>query len=215
MKNFSIIIIVVILLASCGKKTRSIAISGNIFDPALKIPVENTKVILKASKIEGGIYNPNYVEIASATTDISGNYEMNINIEKVSGYRFVIEKTNYFSSEEDIKTDILETNSTYSYSKNIFPIASIHLMVSNKTPQSMDDEIKYRYTNIESQCKTCCNNNPITGTGPSYSADSQCDTRCETWINLVWVVTKNGIQHLYQDSIFTHAFQTSNYKIDY
>jgi hypothetical protein len=214
MKNL-IIIFTILLLASCSKKERTINITGKVYDPALQKAVAGATVVLKAAKVESGVYNPSYVEIASAATGNSGEYSFEVNVEKVSGYRFVVSKDNYFGEEVDVTTDDMEKNDSYSADFEIYPKAKIHLTVKNTQPQGMDDEIKYRYKNIESKCKTCCNNTTVTGTGPTYSSDTECDVRGEKWIYISWVVTKKGNQHIYEDSIRTEAFKTSNYNISY
>ena len=215
MKHLVFVLITIIALSSCAKKERSIKVSGNIYDPALNQAVAGATVKLKAAKIESGVYNSNYTEIEKVTTDASGNFTMDITVQKVSGYRFVVEKDDYFELEEDVNTDDFEKNNNYTANFQIYPKASIRLTVKNTSPQGMDDEIKYRYTNIEGSCKTCCNNNTITGTGPTYSADNECDVRGEKWIYINWVVTKNGNQHLFSDSIHVEAFKKSTYNIDY
>jgi len=215
MRKFLTVVFVLLLFASCTKNDRSIKVSGNVFDPALNKAVAGATIKLKAAIIESGVYNSNYTEIASTTSDASGNFNMDIAIQKVSGYRFVIIKEDYFDLEEDVNTDDFEKNESYTANFETYPKSSIHLTVQNTSPQGMDDEIKYRYINIESGCKTCCNNNTVTGIGPTYTADNECDVRGEKWIYINWVVTKNGNQHLFSDSIYVEAFKKSNFNIDY
>ena len=215
MKNGFFIILLIISLVSCTKNERIIKVSGQIFDPALNSVVSGATIKLKAAKVESGVYNSNYTEIATATTDVSGNYTMDVKVEKVSGYRFIVSHEKYFEIEEDVNTADFEKKNEFAANYELFPKSTIHLTVQNTSPQGMDDEIKYRYTNTEIGCKTCCNNNTITGTGPSYSSDKECDVKGEKWIYINWVVSKAGTQHIYSDSIYMEAFKKSNFNIDY
>lgn len=215
MRNIFIIILFLFTVASCAKKERSINVSGQLFDPALNTVIKGAEIKLKAAKVESGVYNSNYTEIASATTDASGNYSMEVLVEKVSGYRFIVSKDNYFEIEKDVNTDDFESEDNYKADFEIYPKASIHLTIKNTSPQGMDDEIKFRFSNIETSCKTCCNNNSNTGTGPTYSYESECDVRGEKWIYINWVVTKGGSQHLFSDSIFAEAFKKTDFNINY
>jgi hypothetical protein len=107
MKNL-IIIFTILLLASCSKKERTINITGKVYDPALQKAVAGAKVVLKAAKVESGVYNPSYVEIASAATGNSGEYSFEVNVENVSGFSIVVNKDNNFGEEEDVTPDDMQ-----------------------------------------------------------------------------------------------------------
>lgn len=215
MKFYSFFLVLLIFVFACGKKQTTITVSGKISDGSLLGGENGTTVIIKAAKVESGVYNSNYVEIASTSTDSKGNYSLEVEVEKVSGYRFVVRKTNYFDVEEDIRTETFEGSDAFSKDFTIYPVAVLRLEVNNITPQTIDDEIRYRFTNIEQECKTCCNNDVVIGTGPDYSSNSECDVRGQKMYILNWVVTKKGNQHLYTDSVLAEAFKTTTYKINY
>ena len=101
MEHLVFILITIITLSSCAKKERSIKVSGNIYDPALNQVVAGATVKLKAAKIESGVYNSNYTEVEKVTTDASGDFAMEVLVQKVSGYRFVVEKDDYFEIEKE------------------------------------------------------------------------------------------------------------------
>ncbi len=93
--------------------------------------------------------------------------------------------------------------------------AWIELKVKNTTPHGIDDKITYRYTNIEVQGNGCCDNQPNTGDGPSYNESIECKVQSDDWIKLEWTVTKNGSQHVFDDSIHTEAGNTVIYTLNY
>lgn len=215
MKYLAIILFTFLFIIGCNKNERIITVQGNINDPTFNSAGSNVTVILKAAKIESGVYNSNYVQIATSKSDANGNFSFEIPVEKVSGYRIILEKENYFDIEEDITTEIFEKEETYNADYKIFPIGTIRLEIKNTSPQSMDDEIKYKFDNIDQSCKTCCNNNVSTGSGPDFSIISECNARGNKMLKLTWVITKNGNQNIHSDSVWLEAFKTTTYKINY
>ncbi len=200
---------------SCVDDTRVITVSGDIFDPYTGTNVVGAKVVLSATLVKSGVYNSNYTEIASTTTDADGNYLLSFNIQKAAGYRVLITRDNYFDYQEDITTEDMESDDVYPGNYEISPKATINLRVRNLTPQAMDDQIDFKYTNIISECKTCCNSDLKTGIGPAFDTTIQCDVVGERWLKIYWTVTKKGNQTYHNDSVFTSAFQTTTYNINY
>lgn len=215
MRIISFFLLIFLLVTACGKNERYIQVSGKISDQGFNKAGDAVTVKLKSSKIESGVFNSNYTEVASAITDASGNFSMEVLVEKASGYRFLVSKTDYFESEIDVTTETFEKNETFTANYDIYPKAIIKLVVNNTSPQGLDDEIKYRFTDIEQECKTCCNNSTITGSGPDYSSTSECDVRGQKMFHINWVVSKKGNQNLYSDSIWVEAFKTTTYNINY
>lgn len=215
MKYLIPIFSILILISSCGKNEEFITFKGTVSDGNNGKALAGAKIILQSSKIQSGVYNPSYSAAASTTTDASGAFSIDILIEKVAGYRVLVSKEDYFEIEEDITTADFEASQNYEGSWSIYPKASIALSVKNTSPQGMDDQIKYRYKNIESQCNSCCNNETKTGTGPDFSESTECDVRGDKWIYISWVVTKSGTQHIYEDSIFAVRAQVTSFNINY
>jgi hypothetical protein len=214
MKFIFALLLIFLTTVSCSKTERKIHVTGTINDVVLN-QGSGVTIKLKAAKIVSGVYNANYTEIASTTTDASGKFVMDILVDKVSGYRFLISKPDYFEVEKDVTTETFENNDIYETNFDIYPISTITLEVKNTSPQGMDDEINYRFTNINQECKTCCNNNTINGLGPDYNVTSSCNVRGQKMYYITWVVAKNGNQNLYHDSIWVEAFKTANFEIHY
>jgi hypothetical protein len=189
-----------------------------VFNPQFEAPEKGVEVQLLGSKIESGIYNVNYVVLNTAVTDASGNYEMEIKDEKVSAYRFYVNKENYFDEYYDVESKYLEANSEYNRNFNIFPIAEIELSVKNTMPFDSDDEIRYRFINLEnaeSRCRDCCNDKIVIGEGPLYSASKTCQLRGDRYLKIEWIVFKGAGTNTYQDSVYCEAFKKTKYSITY
>lgn len=214
-KPILLLIALISMLLSCVDDTREITVSGDIFDPYTSQNVVGAKVVLSATLVQSGIYHSNFSQIAKATTDASGSYLMKFNVEKSSGYKISITQDNYFDYEEEITTDDMESDDIYPGNYELNPRATIILNVKNVTPKAMDDQIDFKYTNIIQTCKTCCNNELNTGIGPAYDTTLQCEVVGARYLKIYWTITKKGIQTYHSDSVFTPAFQTTTYNINY
>ena len=207
--------IVGLTFVSCEKEVRKFDISGKVYDPQLKKNVSSAEVVLRGSKIQSGIYNSNYIDLQSTSTSSDGSYSFEVPEETVSGYRFYINKKDYFDQLIDVNTEDLQNNNGYTLNVNLIPIAYLKLSVKNTMPIGSDDEIHFRFKNIDVQCKDCWNKGTITGVGPTYTYSRTAQTSGENELIIEWVVKKGGQQHIYSDTIFTKAFQTVDYNINY
>ena len=207
--------IVGLTFVSCEKEVRKFDISGKVYDPQLKKNVSSAEVVLRGSKIQSGIYNSNYIDLQSTSTSSDGSYSFEVPEETVSGYRFYINKKDYFDQLIDVNTDDIQNNNGYTLNVDLIPIAYLKLSVKNTMPIGSDDEIHFRFKNIDVQCKDCWNKGTITGVGPTYTYNRTAQTSGENELIIEWVVKKGGQQHIYSDTIFTKAFQTVDYNINY
>jgi len=212
---FIILAIISLSFVSCEKEVRKFDVSGKVYDPQLKTNVSSAEVVLRGSKVQSGVYNSNYVDLQSTTTSSDGTYMFEVAEETVSGYRFYINKKDYFDQLIDVETKDLQNNNGYTLNVNLIPIAYLKLSVKNTMPIGADDEIHFRFKNVDIQCKDCWNKGTITGIGPTYSYSRTAQTSGENELIIEWVVKKGGQQHIYSDTIFTKSFQTVDYNINY
>ncbi|MCF8298405.1 MAG: carboxypeptidase-like regulatory domain-containing protein [Saprospiraceae bacterium] len=211
----SLILILLIFISSfsCKKDDNKVKIKGNVYDPQLNQAVSGAYVSISSSKITGGVYNPNYVEITSTTTDASGNYEMEITIEKVGGYKLFINKDKYFENEVLITTEAMEANDTYSGTYDIYPEAWINLHVQNVG--FYYDEIKYHFAKGALQCSQCCNSEWVTGIGYSYDETTNCRVHGNSYIEINYLTKKGNDTYNNTDSVFCKVFETTNHEITF
>lgn len=215
MKLKIVALLIIVAFASCKKDARIFTVKGKIYNPQMETYVEGVEVKLLGSVVESGIYNDNYITLNSDITNANGEYSMEIEEQKVSGYRFLISKENYFVIEEDITTDKIESSDEFNKNFNLYPIAEIQLNVQNTQPFNSDDEIRYRFLNIESSCRECCNNSFVIGSGPLYNESKTCELRGNKALKLEWIVFKAGGTNTYHDTIYCEAFKTTTFDINY
>ncbi|RUA28027.1 MAG: hypothetical protein DSY76_04755 [Bacteroidetes bacterium] len=211
----SILFVNIFLFSACKKDVKTYEISGSISDPQLHINVSGVKVSLKASKVQSGVYNPTYTEIQSTTTSSDGSFSFTVEHENVEGYRLDFTKTDYFDNTKDLSTDDVQNGNATNIKMDFIPIAKIKLIVKNTSPQSNDDKIEFRFSNVSVKGKDCWTNDPITGIGPTYSFTKTGQVSGNKDMYLEWVVVKNGSQHSYTDTIHSEAFKLKTYNINY
>lgn len=214
-KKISLILflLTIVVSFSCKKDDNKIKIKGNVYDPQLKETVSGAFVSISSSKVSGGVYNPNYVEITSTTTDGSGNFEMEIAIGKVGGYKLFINKDQYFENEVEITPEAMEANDTYTGSYNIYPEAWINLHVKNVG--FYYDEIRYHFSKGALQCSQCCSSEWITGTGYSYDETTNCRVYGNSYVEINYITKKGNDTYNNTDSVYCEAFKTTNHEIQF
>lgn len=210
-----LVLVNIILINACKKEVATYQLSGKVYDPQLKKNVSNATISLKASEIQSGVYNPNYIEIQSIKSASNGTYQFEVEHGNVSGYRLDFSKEHYFDQSIDIETEDMHNEAGLVENTDLIPIANITLTVKNTSPQGTDDEVIFRFKNVDVKCKECWNNEPIKGIGPSYSYSETKKVTGDKDIYIEWVVKKNSQQHIYQDTIQSKSFSTVNYNINY
>ena len=207
--------LILLLFFSCKKEDRYITLSGKISDGTFGGAASSAKVMVKVAKVENGVYHSSYVKTAEGNCDANGNYSMEVKVENVSGYRIVVAKDNYFEEEQDITRENFESQDNYTYNRSIYPIGTIQLLINNTNPHDQNDQINFRFTNVEQSGYNCCSNEIQSGTGINFSYSGTCLVRGNRKIAINWVVSKKGNQQLYTDSIYAEAFKTTVFQINY
>ena len=203
------------LANSCNKTPKYYDISGTVKNTTTQEVISDATIYLDAKKLENGVYNSTFTNISSSKSNSAGVYEIGIEEDKVSEYRFRATKEGFFDYEEEVSVDELQASINYKKDFSLYQEAWIELKIKNTSPQGTDDEISYRFINIEVSGKDCCSNESIKGIGPSYSVTQLCRAQSGEWIKIEWVVKKNGNQHIYHDSVWTEAGKTVSKNINY
>lgn len=209
------ILIPAMLLCSCKKKQHELVMQGRVYDPNTNAYVEGATVVLSASGIESGIFNSNYAEVATATTDASGNFTFNFTEDKVAGYRINVSKNRYFGYTEDINSDEIVSGTPYTPVYNIYPEGFVKLEVENFIAFDSSDHIIYSFSSGYAGCEGCCDNTLLHGYGSDFHDTLICMTHGNQQIGVTWSVTKNNLTTLHNGTFYCNAFDTVYYKINY
>lgn len=213
-KIFIIIILFAFFSTSCKKEDKdSTIVKGTVVNPKNNAPISDAKVYLDGKILSGGVYNDNYSEIASATSDASGNFEINTKFQLVSAYRIRTFKNNYFESSASIPSDKITKGGTYTTSLTLLPAAWVKLNINNVV-NFADDEIQYRFASAPESCFDCCNNQFLVGVG-SYHTTYKCRLPGDSYGKFYWTVKRSGVINPFTDSVYCVAFDTTVLNISY
>jgi hypothetical protein len=205
----------ILTVLGCKKDPKEFGIGGSVVNKKGSTPIAGATIYLDAKKLENGVFNPSFANLTSAVSDANGHYSFDFEEQRISDYRFRVYKDGFFDVEEFVDVDVLQASSSFEKSFQMTQISWIELIVQNTRPQANDDEINYRFVNINVSGQNCCNNQTVIGIGPAYSATTLCKSQSDEWIKISWVVKKNGSQNLYLDSIYATAAQTNTFTISY
>jgi hypothetical protein len=199
----------------CKKDVKKVTFSGTVLDAHSNAPIAGSEVTLAVKKIESGVYNSNFQNITTATTDGNGQFSIECNYEAVIAYRIHVGKNNYFDSSTEINSNDVQSGTNYSANYTISPEAFIKLHIKNNMPFDSLDLVTYSYKNPQPGCVDCCNNTIFHGNGMLFDTIFKCKTFGNTNNKVEWVVKKNGQTVLHSQDIFCIPLDTTTFEILY
>lgn len=203
-----------ILIFSCKKEEdENIIVSGTVVNPQNGSAVAGAKVYLDGKILNSGVYNDNYSEIASATSDASGKFEIKTAYQVASSYRIRTFKNNYFDVSNIVSSESIQKGSTYTANLSILPVGWVKLNINNVVNYA-DDEIQYRYASTPQSCYECCSNEYLIGIG-SYHTTYKCKVVGNANSLFYWTVKRNGIINPFNQTLYCTAFDTTVLNINY
>ncbi len=210
-----LLIIFAFVYSGCKKKDNTLTISGTIFDPMHNYNLAGATVTIASAKIEGGNYNPNYLDIESISTDGNGYFSFEINEVQVIGYRITIFKEYYFETSTDFSPDLIGSDNSYSANYNLNPKGYIKVHVKNSNPHDASDIITFKFTQGYLNGYQCCGNEPAIGYGKYFDTTFVCKTHGNQDVNFQWTVHKNGNTTTDNATFFCYPFDTAYYDVYY
>jgi len=215
--QFLICLTILLISVSCDKdKKNSIHVEGKIYDPNTVSYVEGAEVIIAASKLSsGGIFSSGYEDIATTTTDANGTFIFDFMEDKFAGYQIRVAKSQYFSFIKDVSTSEIQPGITFSPTYNIYPVGYISLKIRNALPYDTNDFVSYSFTSGYLNGYDCCGNTISQGHGLFFADTVFCKTHGNQDVTLTYNVTKDGSTHIYTQTLYCSALDTTYFNIDY
>ncbi len=216
MKKLILILFGIIFIISCKKdEDKEITVTGEIKDPT-GAAISGVRVSLQGTILSGGTYNTGFSEMAYATTDAGGKYEIKTKWQVVSKYRIIAIKTNFFDYKTELTSNTIPAGESYTNNILVYPIAWIKLNVVNTSGCDSNDVISYRISSPPSQVGfDCCSNEYFIGKGQFFSAATKCKSIGNSNAIFEWSVQKSGAIHTYQHNMFCVAFDTTTFNLNY
>ncbi len=212
---FSIILIsLVFTLSGCKKDADRIIIEGVVTDPVQMIAVDNADVYLYGKVFEGGMFNPDPVVIASASTDNLGKFSINTEKIKASDFELHVVKKNYFTIEESLTLNEIASGKAYRPAFDLFPMGWLKLRIQNYKPFNSSDMITYRIISDNPVCYDCCSNKYVKGIGTEYDSVTVCRSKGGKEITISYLVFR-GDTTIDSVSLVLPVFDTLFYHLKY
>lgn len=142
MRKLYIILIFILLLASCKKEPRTILINGSVTDKYTLEAVSGAKVLLQANGIVDGVYSSSFATLESKTTDSQGNFSFEIEESSYDSYRFKIEKNGYYDEMTVYGSNSFSAKDINLYFK-IMSKAFVRLQFKNVNPCDENDKMVF------------------------------------------------------------------------
>lgn len=216
LKRFIIFFSFLLILTACKKdKQGEFSINGVVIDNSTGKGLSGVEITFWASKIISGVYNSNFEKIVSIKTDADGKFSTDIKMEKVSAYKIIVYKNNYFNYEEDISSDSFVDDGSYIFNYSISPIGYIKLRAVNNLPYDSSDFISYRFSSNYLNCFNCCNNIANKGYGQFFDSTFVCKAEGGSQLIVTWNVIKNNQSSYNNANIYCPAFDTTYFEISY
>lgn len=202
----------------CCKKDKNstIHIEGTVINPNTSEKIEGAKILLSAGKLNtGGIFNASYDEVATAYSDVSGNFSFEFREEKYSAYRLEVSKTGYFGYAEDVSTNDINTGVIYSPVYNLYSEAYVKVLINNGFPFDSNDFVVYSFTQGYVNASGCCSNTLNQGAGMLFSDTLVCKTYGNQNITFTWSVSRNNQNNQFSQTKFCLPADTTYFNINY
>lgn len=202
---FLALVLINLLLVGCRKINHETDVSGTVYDATTMAVISQAHVYL--SKENGNCFSCNPAPFKDTYSDANGNFSFHYKADKGYSYSLGATATNYF---EEPGGSIYVDNFKNNKNEKILlkPHAYLKLHIKNTTPFNGDDIIDVGNSFVSS-----------VGGGAFYG--SQVDTIAIGEVfgnytnNVIWFVTKNGVQTPYSAMVYCPRFDTAFYNINY
>ena len=148
----------ILLFSNCNKDEEgsNTVIFGKIKDARSGVVASNVSVKFLIQGIVDGVFNNNFQQVYSTTTDGSGNYRVEFEKGTPSVYRFEIEGEGYFFSQQDYNPDQFSSDSDNEFDLELDSQAWLKLRIVNEGTVSGGDQIVISLTTMNNDCQECC-----------------------------------------------------------
>lgn len=211
-------LILILITASCTKLGKNVTLKGRVVNPVTGEGIEGAEV--KLYKIAGG-YDSEYKTLKSATTDVSGNFELDkytwakpvARCEVGELYRLGWTKDGGQTFIDNFELEVKKgkvTNADF----YAVPYGSLTLNIKNTSCFNSSDNIKIYFDSGPYDSRTF-NPGMITSLDGCIDIPGTPVKSSMGYKYFHWEVTKNGITTTYYDTIFVNDGQISILNINY
>lgn len=198
-----------LMLCTCKKDDLQLLISGIVEDPNQQIAVAGAHVVLTGQVLEGGSFNNNFNQLATATTNANGQFSMEFERKTVANYRIQVEREGYLNNQIEFSGDQVRPDETYNTTVQILPEAWSKVRLSNQNPFDEEDRLAFRYVDATLAC-ACCDEQTVVLFGMNADSSWTCKYQGAYWMHYWYQTERDGIVQSFGDSIFLAPHDTTS-----
>ncbi len=207
-RNSIFLLFALFAFVSC-KKDKITHVTGVVVDATRSLSgIDNAKVYLQAIKADFTCFSCLAQTVATYNADASGRFSFSFVGDEGYSYSVVGSAQNYYSNIGTGDYTSLDKEQKNMIEVELKPVAWLKLHVKNTSPFDAADEIDVDNTFVSGG-----NGGPLYGNAIDTVISGSVSGNSN--VNIVWFVTKNGIQTTYSSTLFCSRFDTTSYTINY
>lgn len=205
MKKVIKFIFLLSVFISCKKPSENYSVEGRTYDASTGMVLPYVTTIFEQKALVNGVFNDYFLEAATATSDINGNYKLEWKKENITEAHLLVNRDFYYPQEIAITPDDLRNEVNLNKNISMWPESAVLVNLQNSSGASI---IQFNWIGTNFVCN-CCDNNIRTF---NNIADTvfQCQVYGGKWLKYNCVITSNTGTNFVLDSVYCLPFQTNN-----
>lgn len=207
----SLILILTTILLSCKKKSIQYEFNGVVTQSSNNNGVSGVSVAIKQKLFSNSVSSNYFSNAGSATTGSDGSYSIVFDREKVTEFKFIIQKDNFFNEELIVSSSEITTEDPNIRDFNLDAEAWVKFDVYNLNPE-VDDQLTFITYNFREGCEGCTTNDYFYYDG-AVNTSWLFKTTGGEYVKFTYADGASGASTT--DSIYATPFDTTSYYLEY
>lgn len=212
---FCAVLAAAILIVGCRKDpVFELEIIGTATSTADGSALPGVQIQLWEKVLEGGSLSNTAELAASATTDASGTYRMTFERRNASEYEVRYGGSGLVDGSVFINPESVVPGTPRCVNLSIPEATTVVTVLVNSNPETVEDEIAFRFLNATSPC-VCCNNEEVVLTGYAVDSTRTCIEHAGKWLRYFATVERISGTYVILDSVYTEPQQDAQILLAY
>ena len=199
------VIVILFFLSACKKPSENFSLEGKTTDASSGAVLPYVTAVFEQKSLVNGVFTNYFLQAASTTSDLNGNYKMEWKKENLTEARLLVTRDFYYPQEISISPDDLRNQVNINKDISLWPESTVVVNLQNTSGASV---IQFNWVGTSFACN-CCDNDVRTFNNVS-DAVFQCQVYGGKWLKYNCVTTSNVGTVFLLDSLFCYPFQTNN-----
>lgn len=204
---FCAVLAAAVLIVGCRKgPVFELEIIGTATSAADGSALPGVQIQLWEKVLEGGSLSNTAELAASATTDATGAYSMTFERRNASEYDIRYSGSGLVDGSVFINPESVVPGTPRCVNLSIPEATNVVTVLVNSNPETVEDQIVFRFLNATSPC-VCCNNDEVVITGNAVDSTRTCIEHSGKWLRYFATVDRISGTYTILDSVYTEPQQ--------